>query len=165
MSLLKNSISPDGFSSILGGVKEQTNISEVSETISNLGISNQSILSSVVAKNANTVVANIESLTSLSDISDLTSIPDIGPVRLKNPIEGFFSAFTSAPKNSRALQAITGKAPILGNLKSHVIASSPFSIFSTIGNISGINPNDSLIGQLTTAAADTVISNITQQFF
>jgi N-acetylmuramoyl-L-alanine amidase len=160
MSLLKNSISQDGFSSILGGVKEQTNISEVSETISNLSVSNQSTLNSVVAKNANTTVANIESLTSLSDTADLTSIPDIGPVRLKNPIEGFFSAFTTIPTNTRALQAITGKAPVLGNLKSHVIASSPFSIFSTIGNISGIDPNNSLIGQLTTAAADTVISNI-----
>ena len=160
MSTLENSISHDKFSSILDGVKEQTNIEETSASITDLANASLSTTSSLVAKNAATTVANIEPLTSLSDKFEDGDISDVGPVRLKKPLQGYLSAFTTSPQNSTALQAITGRAPTLGNLKSHVIASSPFSIFSSVGNITGVDPNDSLMDQLTSMAGNTVISNI-----
>ena len=95
MSTLENSISHDKFSSILDGVKKQTNIEETSESITDLASASLSTISSSVAKNASVNVANIEPLTSLSDKFDDGDISDVGPVRLKNPLEGFFSTLLS----------------------------------------------------------------------
>jgi len=159
-SFLKNSIDKDGFNNILNSLKKQTNIDDVTQDIKSAANIISSVRNGVVAKNANSNVGNIESLVTLNDKSDPDNIEDVGPVRLKNPIQGFNSDFETTPTNVRPLEAITGKSPVSGKLKSHVIASTPLSIFNNIQSITGNEPSQSLMNNFTTEPTGEVVQNI-----